>query len=111
MADLKRNKVNKFNINCLELAFQQARINLGSTKTNPSVGCVVEKNGSIISTGTTSINGRPHAEHKALNQKKILKIAHYMSLWNLVIILVIHPLCKLNYKKEDQKSILFYRRF
>ena len=43
MADLKRNKVNKFNINCLELAFQQARINLGSTKTNPSVGCVVEK--------------------------------------------------------------------
>ena len=73
MADLKRNKVNKFNINCLELAFQQATINLGSTKTNPSVGCVVEKNGSIISTGTTSINGRPHAEHKALNQKKNFK--------------------------------------
>ncbi len=73
MADLKRNKSNKFNINCLELAFQQANINLGSTKTNPSVGCVVEKNGSIISTGTTSINGRPHAEHNALNLKRNFK--------------------------------------
>ena len=73
MADLKRNKNNKFNVNCLELAFQQANINLGSTKTNPSVGCVVEKNGSIISTGSTSINGRPHAEHNALNLKKNFK--------------------------------------
>ena len=27
----------------LKLAFEQARINLGSTKANPSVGCVVEK--------------------------------------------------------------------
>ena len=73
MADLKRNKNNKFNVNCLELAFQQANINLGSTKTNPSVGCVVEKNGSIISSGSTSINGRPHAEHNALNLKKNFK--------------------------------------
>ena len=73
MADLKRNKINKFNINCLELAFQQAKINLGCTKTNPSVGCVVEKNGSIISTGSTSINGRPHAEYNALNLKKDFK--------------------------------------
>ena len=73
MADLKRNKNNKFNVNCLELAFQQANINLGSTKTNPSVGCVVEKNGSIISTGSTSMNGRPHAEHNALNLKKNFK--------------------------------------
>lgn len=73
MADLKKNKNNKFNENCLELAFQQANINLGSTKTNPSVGCVVEKNGSIISTGSTSINGRPHAEHNALNLKKNFK--------------------------------------
>ncbi len=73
MADLKKNKSNKFNVNCLELAFQQAYINLGSTKTNPSVGCVVEKNGSIISTGSTSINGRPHAEYNALNLKKNFK--------------------------------------
>ena len=111
MADLKRNKVNKFNINCLELAFQQARINLGSTKTNPSVGCVVEKNGSIISTGTTSINGRPHAEHKALNQKKNFKDCSLYVTLEPCNHFGNTPLCKLNYKKEDQKSILFYRRF
>ena len=33
----------------LSLAFKQAEINLGSTSKNPSVGCVVEKNGSVIS--------------------------------------------------------------
>ena len=54
----------------LSLAFKQAEINLGSTSNNPSVGCVVEKNGSVISSGYTSINGRPHAEFNALNKKK-----------------------------------------
>ena len=53
----------------LKLAFEQARINLGSTKANPSVGCVVEKDNTIISSGRTSINGRPHAEYNALNKK------------------------------------------
>ena len=52
----------------LKLAFEQARINLGSTRTNPSVGCVIEKNNTIISSGHTSINGRPHAEYNALNK-------------------------------------------
>ncbi len=51
------------------LAFEQAKINLGSTKKNPSVGCVIEKNGSVISVGNTSINGRPHAEFNALKKK------------------------------------------
>ena len=51
-----------------KLAFEQAKINLGSTGTNPSVGCVVEKNGSVISSGFTSLNGRPHAEYNALNK-------------------------------------------
>ncbi len=68
MANLKRNKKN-FHINCLKLAFERAKINLGSTSTNPSVGCVVEKNGSIISSGYTSFKGRPHAEFNALNKK------------------------------------------
>ncbi len=53
----------------LKLAFEQAKINLGSTKDNPSVGCVVVKDNSIISSGYTSINGRPHAEYNALNKK------------------------------------------
>lgn len=53
----------------LNLAFNLAKINLGKTKQNPSVGCVVVKNGSVISSGYTSINGRPHAEVNALNKK------------------------------------------
>ena len=52
-----------------QLAFQQADINLGSTKSNPSVGCVVVKNDSVISSGRTSIDGRPHAEANALKKK------------------------------------------
>jgi len=53
----------------LKLAFNQAEINLGSTSTNPSVGCVVVKNNSIISSGRTSFNGRPHAEANSLKKK------------------------------------------
>ena len=52
-----------------KLAFNQAEINLGSTSTNPSVGCVIVKNDSVISSSCTSLNGRPHAETQALNKK------------------------------------------
>ena len=75
MANLKNNSKSK-NSYFLSLAFEQAKINLGSTKTNPSVGCVVEKNGSVISSGCTSSNGRPHAEFNALNKKKDFKNAN-----------------------------------
>jgi len=51
----------------IDLAFQLAEKNLGQTKTNPSVGTVVVKNGSVISSGVTSVNGRPHSEFNALN--------------------------------------------
>lgn len=51
------------------LAFNLAEYHLGKTKTNPSVGCVVVKNNSVISSGITSINGRPHAEFNALNKR------------------------------------------
>ena len=57
--------INKY----LRLAFEKAKINLGSTSTNPSVGCIIEKNKSVISSGHTSINGRPHAEFNALNKR------------------------------------------
>jgi len=55
----------------LELAFKIAEKNLGKTKLNPSVGTVIVKNNTVISTGVTSLNGRPHAEYNAL--KKIKK--------------------------------------
>ena len=51
----------------LDLAFQLAEKNLGQTKINPSVGTVVVKNGTVISSGVTSLNGRPHSEFNALN--------------------------------------------
>ena len=57
----------------LKLAFYQAEINLGSTSLNPSVGCVVVKNNSIISSGRTSFNGRPHAEANALKKNQNYK--------------------------------------
>ena len=50
------------------LAFNLAENHIGRTGINPSVGCVVVKNNSVISTGITSINGRPHAEFNALNK-------------------------------------------
>ena len=54
----------------LDLAFQLAEKNLGQTKLNPSVGTVIVKNDTVISSGVTSISGRPHSEFNALNNLK-----------------------------------------
>jgi len=54
----------------LDIAFQIAEKNLGKTNQNPSVGCVVVKNGTVISSGVTSKNGRPHSEFNALSKLK-----------------------------------------
>ena len=54
----------------LNLAFQLAEKNLGQTGLNPSVGSIVVKNNVVISSGVTSISGRPHAEFNALNKIK-----------------------------------------
>ena len=50
------------------LVFNLAENHLGRTKLNPSVGCLIVKNDAVISSGITSINGRPHAEYNALNK-------------------------------------------
>ena len=63
-------EINKFFLN---LAFEEAKKNLGKTKKNPSVGCIVVKDNSIISSGHTSIGGRPHAEFNALESNKNYK--------------------------------------
>ena len=54
----------------LDLAFHLAEKNLGKTKLNPSVGTVIVKNGAVLSSGVTSLNGRPHSEFNALNNIK-----------------------------------------
>ena len=50
----------------MKVALDLARSRHGLTGTNPSVGCVIVKNDIIISVGTTSYNGRPHAEYNAI---------------------------------------------
>ena len=54
----------------LDLAYQLAENNLGKTGLNPSVGAIVVKNNSVISSGITSLRGRPHAEFNALSKLK-----------------------------------------
>ena len=63
------NNSNSRDVRYIKLAYEQASINLGSTSTNPSVGCIVVKNDTVISSGYTSIYGRPHAEYNALKKK------------------------------------------
>ena len=79
----------------LNLAFNIAENHLGKTRMNPSVGCVVVKNDSVISSGLTSINGRPHAEFNALNKKLNLKDVLYIQLWSLALIMVLHHLAQI----------------
>ncbi len=52
----------KFMARALDLAWAQQ----GRTAENPSVGCVIVKNGAIIAEGVTSDGGRPHGEANAL---------------------------------------------
>ena len=67
--------------NYLDLAFQLAEKNLGQTKSNPSVGTVVVKNNTVLSSAVTSLNGRPHSEFKALiNLKKCTGASLYTTL-------------------------------
>ena len=43
-----------------------ARRNLGRTGTNPSVGCLIVRDGAVVGRGVTALGGRPHAEPVAL---------------------------------------------
>jgi diaminohydroxyphosphoribosylaminopyrimidine deaminase/5-amino-6-(5-phosphoribosylamino)uracil reductase len=51
----------------MRLALMQAKKNLGNTSENPAVGCVIVKNNFVISSGSTGIKGRPHAEQNAIS--------------------------------------------
>ncbi|MGE4482882.1 bifunctional diaminohydroxyphosphoribosylaminopyrimidine deaminase/5-amino-6-(5-phosphoribosylamino)uracil reductase RibD [Acidocella sp.] len=50
----------------MRTALALARRGLGQTAPNPSVGCVIVKQGRIVGRGFTSPGGRPHAEVNAL---------------------------------------------
>lgn len=81
MANQRKNNNLNLNNHFINLAFELANINLGQTNKNPSVGCIVVKNNSVISSGYTSVSGRPHAEFNALNKQINFKNANlYISL-------------------------------
>ncbi|MES2677717.1 MAG: bifunctional diaminohydroxyphosphoribosylaminopyrimidine deaminase/5-amino-6-(5-phosphoribosylamino)uracil reductase RibD [Pseudomonadota bacterium] len=52
----------------IRLALNLSKKNIGITAGNPSVGCVLVKNQTIISTGVTQKNGIPHAENIAISK-------------------------------------------
>lgn len=49
-------------------AISLARRGLGLTAPNPSVGCVLVRDGAVVGEGFTAPGGRPHAEELALQQ-------------------------------------------
>lgn len=52
----------------MRAALALARRGLGSTWPNPSVGCVLVRDGLVVGRGTTAPGGRPHAERIALDR-------------------------------------------
>ena len=91
----------------LDLAFKIAEINLGKTKLNPSVGTVIVKNNTVISTGVTSLNGRPHAEYNALkNINKCEGASLYTTLEPCTHYGLTPPCVNMIIKKKNKKCFL-----
>ena len=66
----------------ISLAHNVALKNLGKTFPNPTVGCIISKNNTIIAKAVTSSTGRPHAEEIALKKagKKAKGATMYVTL-------------------------------
>jgi len=59
---------NEGDITYMRQAIALAWAQMGRTWPNPSVGCVIVKDGEIVGLGATGDGGRPHAEEVALDQ-------------------------------------------
>src|SRR5580692_6046718 len=55
-------------LNFMRAALALGRRGLGTTWPNPSVGCVLVRDGRVVGRGYTGNGGRPHAEPTALSQ-------------------------------------------
>ena len=66
----------------LNSAFFQAHCSLGKTGKNPAVGCIIVNDNRVIGIGSTSINGRPHAEENAIKMagKEVVGSTIYITL-------------------------------
>ena len=89
------------------LAFNIAESNVGKTNKNPSVGCVIVKNNSVISSGVTSINGRPHAEYNALSKNLNFKDAYMYLTLEPCTHYGITPPCTNLIKKKRVKKVYY----
>ena len=58
----------------MRVAIQLARRGLGNVAPNPSVGCVIVKDGKILGRGWTQFGGRPHAETEAIRRAQKLSV-------------------------------------
>ncbi len=90
-----------------KLAFNLAENNLGQTKNNPSVGCVIVKNDTIISSGVTSINGRPHAEYNALNKNMNFRNSNLYVTLEPCTHYGVTPPCSNIIKKKQIKNVYY----
>ena len=90
-----------------KLAFNLAENNLGQTKNNPSVGCVIVKNNTIISSGATSINGRPHAEYNALNKNMNFRNSNLYVTLEPCTHYGVTPPCSNIIKKKQIKNVYY----
>jgi diaminohydroxyphosphoribosylaminopyrimidine deaminase/5-amino-6-(5-phosphoribosylamino)uracil reductase len=70
----------------ISYALNLAKRNIGKTAPNPVVGCVIVKNGKIISSAVTAKNGRPHAEKIAIE-----KISNKEELFGAEIYVTLEP--------------------
>ncbi len=80
---LKKDNFSNKDKRFMNLALNLAKLRIGLTGTNPSVGCVIAKNNEIISIGQTSLSGRPHAEFNAIKnsqQDELIGSTMYVSL-------------------------------
>jgi diaminohydroxyphosphoribosylaminopyrimidine deaminase/5-amino-6-(5-phosphoribosylamino)uracil reductase len=65
----------------MQMALNISRRGLGITGPNPSVGCVLVRDGHVIGRGCTAAGGRPHAETIAITRAKNAKgAAAYVTL-------------------------------
>ena len=78
----KKDKSSNLDKYFMSIAMNLAKERIGLTGLNPSVGCVIIKNNSVINVGCTSINGRPHAEANAIKESKtkLMNAALYVTL-------------------------------
>tara|TARA_B100001094_G_C18110945_1_gene761111 strand:+ start:51 stop:1118 length:1068 start_codon:yes stop_codon:yes gene_type:complete len=91
----------------LDLAFEIAKTNLGKTKLNPSVGTVIVKDNTVISTGVTSLNGRPHAEFNALKKDSYYRGANLYTTLEPCTHFGLTPPCVNIIKKKKIKNVYY----